>query len=287
MMDDKPYRMTFGKHVGKHLHELPPDYRAWLTGQRIYENKEDLKAALMKGKYLAPVVKSEPSPITPPRKRKLSETESVAAPPSAKKLAISQEAKCKGTMPNDDGAAYILSFGKYAGQKLTDVPPTYIDWLMATKVHDQRPDLAAALRKEGLLVENHTPDTIDPIWRAPTVHEAEFMDTRFFDDITQSPLWISDIDVSRYFRLGEPLLSKAGVYLVTEAALRRSTEYVELLTFPKGNVRWLYQVYACAGRYGSVGAAADGRSGVEKALRDFLGKNRRREREIWLDMGLD
>ncbi len=285
-MDDQPYRMTFGKHLGKPLDELPSGYRAWLTSQRIYADKDDLKAALIKGKYLAPIAESEPLPATPTKKRKLSETESAIPPSSAKKLAISQEAKRNGTMLNYDGAAYILDFGKHAGEKLRNVPRTYIDWLVATKVQEKRPDLAAALREEGLLVENHTPDTLDPTWRAPTIYEATFMDGRFYDHATQSPLWISDVDASRYFRLGEPLLSQAGVRLVSERDLRRSTEYEELLTFPKGNVRWLYQVYACARRYGSVGAAADGSGAVEKAFKDFLGKNKRREREIWVDMGL-
>lgn len=286
-MEDQLYRMTFGKHVKKHLHELPPGYRAWLIGQRIYADKGDLKAALIEAKYLDPSAETEPSPTTPTKKRKLSETESAIPPSSAKKLAISQEAKRNGTMLNYDGAAYILDFGKHAGQKLRDVPSTYIDWLVTTNVHDKRPDLAAALREEGLLVENYTLDGLDPTWRPPTVYEANFMDSRFYDHFTQSPLWISDVDASRYFRLGEPLLLATGVHLVSEADLRRSTEYGELLTIPKGNVRWLYQVYACAGRYGSVGATADGSDPVQKAFKDFLGKNKRRDCEAWDTMGLD
>lgn len=287
MMDDQPYRMTFGLYKTKHLHELPQGYRAWLIGQRVYADKDDLKAGLIAGKYLDPDAETEPRPTTPTKKRKLLETESAIPPSSAKKLAISQEAKRNGTMLNYDGAAYILDFGKYSGKKLRAVPSGYIDFLVSEKVQEKRPDLAAALHEEGLLVENYTPDTLDPTWRAPTVYEAEFMDGRFYDQFTQSPLWISDVDASRYFRLGEPLLSAAGVRLVSEADLRRSTEYGELLTIPKGNVRWLYQVYACAGRYGSVGAAADGSDAVEKAFKDFLGKNRKRDREVWDGMGLD
>lgn len=277
--------MTFGKHVGKHLYELPPGYRAWLVGKGIYADKEDLKAALMKGKYLAPTTGIEPAPTSPTRKRKLSESESENPPSSAKKLAISKEARQNGTMLNYDGAAYILDFGKYAGQKLRNIPPTYIDWLIATNVHGKRPDLAAALREDGFLVENLTPDTLDPSWWAPSVHETS--DSRFFDYATESPRWISDVDASRYFRLGEPLLSDAGVYLVSEAELRRNTEFSELLAFPKVPIRWLYQVYACAERYGSVGAVIGGVTAAERALRDFLGKNKRREREIWDAMGLD
>jgi len=257
------------------------------VGQKIYADKEDLKAALIKGKYLAPTAGNEPGSTAPTKKRKASETESTSPPSSAKKLTISKEAKRNGTMLNYDGAAYILDFGKYAGQKLRNVPRTYIDWLIATNVHEKRLDLAAALREEGFLMENYTPDILESTWRAPNVHEATFMDTRFYDPLTQSPLWISDLDASHYFRLGEPLLSEAGVYSVSEADLRRSTEFRELLTFPKAPIRWLYQVYACADRYRSVGDATGGGSAVEKAFRDFLGKNRRREHEVLPAMGFD
>lgn len=138
------------------------------------------------------------------------------------------------------------------------------------------------------MVENFEPgDLFDPAWRAPKLHDATSADMRFFDSATESPLWISDLDTSRYFRLGDPLLSKSGVRLLSAEDVKRSTPYQELVTVPKGKVRWLYQVYACAGHYGSCGPCKPGGSGaVELALRAFLSKNRVREREIWDDMGL-
>lgn len=273
---------------GQKLHELPPGYRSWLISKEIYADKADLKAALIKSNYLTNDVKNEPASQSPPRKRKLSDAEPAVPPSSAKKLAISKEARRNGTMLNYDGEAYILDFGKYAGKKLTDVPRTYTDWLVATNVYEQRPDLAAALREGGFMVENFEPgDLFDPTWRAPKVHDATFADMRFFDNATESPLWISDVDTSRYFRLGEPLLSQSGVRLLSAEDVKRSTPYQELVTVPKGKVRWLHQVYACAGFYGSCGPCKSGGSGaVELALRAFLGKNRVREREIWDEMGL-
>lgn len=288
-MDEQPYRMTFGKHKNQPLSEVPPDYRSWLIAKEIYADKDDLRAALIQGKYVSPPATEPKSPpSTPTRKRKVSESETAVSPSSAKKIAISKEAKRNGTMLNYDGTAYILDFGKHAGRKLSDVPSTYISWLITTGVYEKRSDLTAALRKEGSLVNNCTPDIVDSTWRAPSAHNAS--DSHFYDPLTQSPLWISDVDASRYFRLGEPLLSNSGVYPVSEADLRRSAEFAELLTVSKVPKRWLYQVYACARRFSTVGGGTLVGGGArantaQEALRDFLGKNRRREGEIWDAMG--
>lgn len=229
-MDDQPYRMPFGKYKGQTLEEVPASYRAWLISQGIYVGKDDLKAALINGNYMASTnLRREPASATPPKKRRLSATDPGVPPIKAKKLAISQDAKRNGTMLNYDGTAYISDFGKHAGQKLRDVPKTYVDWLISTNVYEKRPDLAAALREEGLLVDDYSCESSDLKWRAPSIHEA---DSRFHESLTQAPLWISDTDASRYFRLGEPLLSAAGVHLVSDAELKRSTSYGVLLTFP-------------------------------------------------------
>ena len=280
-MDGQPYHMKFGKHKGQTLQDVPPSYLSWLIEQKVYTDKEDLKAALIQGKYLSSAVGPESSPSAPTRKRKVSESEE-AVP---KKFAISKLAKNNGTMLNYDGSAYILDFGTYAGQKLSDVPFEYISWLIRTGVHQKRSDLAAALHEAGLLVGRCSTDITDPAWRVPSAHETN--DSRFYDPLTQSPRWISDIDVSHYFRLGEPLLSRAGACLVSEAELRRSMEFPELLTCSKSPKRWLYQVYACAGQIGAVSGDGSRCDTADEALRDFLGKNRRREREIWDEMGLE
>ncbi len=285
-MEREPYRMTFGKHKNQTLDELPPSYRSWLIEQKIYADKAELKAALVEGNYLASATAPEVPQSTPTRKRRASiESEIDVTPPfRAKKVAISREAKSNDTMLNYDGSAYILDFGKHAGSKLSDVPSTYISWLIEKGAHEHRPDFAAALHEQGLLGENDnsTPDVLgNPTWRVPSVYDTT--DKRFYDSLTQSPLWISDNDVSRYFGLSEPILSQFGAYLVSEAELKRNTEFPELFTVSKGPKRWLYQVFTCAGRNG--GTLKGGRTANE-ALVDFLGKNRRREGEIWDSMGL-
>ncbi|KAL2042259.1 hypothetical protein N7G274_004747 [Stereocaulon virgatum] len=282
-MNEQPYRMKFGKHKNELLHELPPSYRSWLIDQVIYADKEDLKAALIEGKYLAAATVLKPPPSTPTRKRKASESDTFTPPSSKKKLAICKEAKRNGTMLNYDGTTYILDFGTHAGERLSNVPSSYTSWLAKTRVYEKRPDLAAALREEGLLVDSCAPDTTIPAWKAPSVHGLS--DSRFYDPLTQAPRWISDLDASRYFRLSEPLLSESGMHLVSEAELRQSTEFVELLKSSDVPKRWLYQVYVCAGRVGTVGGdyrlgENAGAGTVDEALRDFLEKNRRREVEI-------
>jgi uncharacterized protein (DUF3820 family) len=282
-MNEQPYRMKFGMHKNKRLHELPKDYRNWLIDYEIYADKEDLKAALIEGKYLAAAAVPKPPPSTPTRKRKASESETFTPPSSKKKLAMSKEAKRNGTMLNYDGTTYILDFGTHAGKRLSNVPSSYTDWLVETRVYEKRSDLAAALREEGLLVDTCAPDTTIPAWKAPSVHGLS--DNRFYDPLTQAPRWISDLDAFRYFRLSEPLLSESGVYLVSEAELRQSTEFVELLKSSDVPKRWLYQVYVCARRAGTVGGGnlvggSAGAGTVDEALRDFLEKNRRREIEI-------
>ena len=186
-------------------------------------------------------------------------------------------------MLNYDGTTYILDFGTHAGERLSNIPSSYIDWLVKNRVYEKRPDLAAALREEGLLLDSCAPDTTIPAWKAPNVHGLS--DSRFYDPLTQAPRWISDVDASRYFRLSEPLLSESGVHLVSEADLRQSTEFVELLKSSAVPKRWLYHVYVCAGRLGTVGGVnvvggSAGAGTVDEALEDFLAKNRRREIEI-------
>ena len=280
-MDGQPYHMKFGRHKGQTLQDVPPSYLSWLIEKEVYIDKEDLKAALIQGKYLSSATGPESSPSTPTRKCKVSESED-AIP---NKLAISKLAKNNGTMLNYDGSAYILNFGTYAGQRLSDVPSTYTSWLIRTGVHRKRSDLAAALQEAGLLVDHCSTDITDPAWRVPSVYETT--DSRFYESLTRSPLWISDVDVFHYFRLDEPLLSRAGVHLVSEAELKRSTQYPEFLTYSKSPKRWLYQVYAYARQISAVSGDGSRCESADEAVRHFLGKNQRREREIWNEMGLD
>ncbi|GAB5364582.1 hypothetical protein AAMO2058_000982200 [Amorphochlora amoebiformis] len=43
---ENTYRITFGKHKGKPLNQIPASYIEWLVHNRIYESRRDLKEAL-------------------------------------------------------------------------------------------------------------------------------------------------------------------------------------------------------------------------------------------------
>ncbi|KAL8809902.1 MAG: hypothetical protein Q9200_003020 [Gallowayella weberi] len=282
-MNIQPYRLSFGKHKDHTLREIPQGYRDWLVNEKIYVSKPDLEAALIANNDLAPT-----APGTPPHiatKRKLSDvSESTVLKPSPKKVLISKEAKRNGTMLNFDGSTYILDFGKNAGKKLREVPSEYIFWLIANGVPEKRRDLADALHVEKMLAvdSRYTPD---PAWRAPSFRSSA-NDSRFYEPMTQAPLWISDYDVARYFGLSGELLSRMGAHLVSDTEIMRSTEFGELMAMVKGPKRWLFQVHACAGKVGSD--SVDGTKpyeGHDEAMKQFLGKNQRRETEIMGSLG--
>ena len=302
MESNPPYRLPFGKHKNQTLEEVPPSYRSWLIKDEVYADKPALKAALIAGNYLSPTSNpytppSSPKPYPPPlstpsRKRPApDDTVLEESPSSRRKIAISSAARRNGTMLNYDGSAYILDFGQHAGSKLSDVPQSYISWLINAGAHTSRRDLEAALREQGFLAttEDNTPPSSGQsapssgrtgVWSPPSVHEAP--DARFFDTHMRMPRWISDNDALRYFGLRGTQLSERAVALVTEEELRREAEFSELVSISKGPKRWLYQVYICAARFKSV---PPNRGTAENALRDFLGKNQRREEEIWDALG--
>ena len=295
------YRLKFGQHKGETLQEAGPSYCAWLVRDKVYERKADLKAALIAANHLhSDSNPTPPSTPTPSRKRRApSEDEIEVSPSIRRKLAINREARRNGTMLNYDGSSYIFDFGMHAGSKLQDVPRSYVAWLMDEGIPDKRPDLKSALREQGFLpAQQETPPSSQlstqqdtppssqeypqeaPEWKPPSIHATR--DARFFDRHLPTPLWISDADAALYFGLRGSVLSSRGVGLVTEADIKREAEFSELVSVTKDNKRWLYQVYMCAVKFGGVPSR---RGTADRALDDFLGKNRRREEEIWDAMG--
>lgn len=294
-MGDAPaYHLSFGKHKGRTLEEIPPDYRDWLIKKNVYANHGDLKAALVAGNYLTLNMNQltpppTPVPSTPSRKRQVpSDSYIRGSPSSRRRIDICKGARRNGTMLNYDGSDYILDFGKHAGEKLDDVPPDYIDYLIGQGIHHKRPDLMAALREKNLSTETafETPLSSDQSttsssqqqssWTAPSIHETN--DHRFYDFHRLTPRWISDADARFYFGLEIALLSQQGIDMVTKEDLRRNAQYSELVPeLLEGPKRWLYQVYKCAESFDSVPPQ---RGSADEALNDFLEKNQRREEEI-------
>ena len=293
-----PYKLDFGEHKKKTLEEAGRSYCAWLARAKVYAGRPALKAALIAANYLQPdsdrfTPPSTPTPATPSRKRRAPSVSETDVPPSVRrKIAISREARHNGTMLNYDGSAYILDFGVHAGATLGKVPPDYIGWLIDEGIPDKRPDLKSALQEQGFLRERDalprqqdTPPSSQegpqetPKWKAPDIRESG--DARFYQNFSV-PAWISDADADFYFGLKGPVLSSRGVGLVTEADIKREAEFPELVHVTNSRKRWLYLVYKCAVQFGSVPSS---RGGADQALQDFKNKNRRREEQIWDEMG--
>ena len=146
------YQLTFGRHEGLTLRQVPRDYVLWLVRQRVYDGKPALEAALRAENYL----QSTPDPFTPPSTPKRNGPSTDFDDTNLdisilRKRSHSDIARRNGTMLNYDGSAYMLDFGKHHGKRLRDVPSDYIDWLIKKGAHTSLPDLAAALREEGML----------------------------------------------------------------------------------------------------------------------------------------
>ncbi len=178
---------------------------------------------------------------------------------------------------------YRLDFGKHTGTLLHKVPSNYIDWLIRNEIHTSRPALATALRALGKLdAPTGAPNAAhqDITWKAPSVRQAK--EQCFFDPFLGDPLWISDRDAATYFNLRDSALANAGVHLVSSMELDMFAQVGgSMFTQGGGRRRWLYQVFACAEHFKTASPET-----ARQALQRFLGKNKRREDEIMIGMGL-
>lgn len=303
----EPYRITFGKCRGSTIQELHPDYRQALIDAKAYEHYSDFKSALIADGYLQPIKQTDCQAVSQLRKRKA--MESTSPPPKKPALCARQSSNSVPELADHQQAAdlYYLDFGMHAGKRLSEVPSSYIDWLIKKEVHTSRPTLAAALRILGrldsprpALEESLAPVKIDsrspalstlnnrqPIstgasdsrWRAPAVLEAR--GNCFFDPFLGSPRWISDKDTETYFNLRVPMLAGAGVRILTGKDLDMYSDYGSMFSISGVRKRWLYQVFACAEHFNTVSHGT-----AQQALQKFLGKNEQREGEITAGLGL-
>jgi uncharacterized protein (DUF3820 family) len=107
----EPYRLDFGKHEGKTIAEVPPDYIAFLKSKGLIETNKTLAAGVAEYERLNP-------PITTPRKGK-----------------------------NSKPLEYRFSFGIYEGKTVAQVPAGYILFLKnKTTILKDKPEVGAAIR---------------------------------------------------------------------------------------------------------------------------------------------
>ncbi|KAK4945039.1 hypothetical protein LTR10_015716 [Elasticomyces elasticus] len=115
--DPNEYVLRFGKHAGKRLGEVPPDYIAWLKKGDYIKNNANLAAAV---EHFEPKLEAV---VIPP--------ESMEHLPRA--------------ATDQDPLAYVLNLGKHAGKGLEEVPPEYVAWLKKGELIKNNDMLAAAV----------------------------------------------------------------------------------------------------------------------------------------------
>ncbi|KAK3618457.1 hypothetical protein LTR56_024634 [Elasticomyces elasticus] len=148
--DPNEYVLRFGKHAGKRLGEVPPDYIAWLKKGDYIKNNANLAAAV---EHFEPKL------------------EAVVIPPESME-------HLPWAATDQDPLAYVLNFGKHAGKGLEEVPPEYVAWLKKGELIKNNDMLAAAVaawdqtpRVYRLCFGKYEGYTLDEDFDAPVGHE--------------------------------------------------------------------------------------------------------------------
>jgi uncharacterized protein (DUF3820 family) len=108
--NDGCYRLNFGLHTGKTLHEVATEYISFLIERGIGESRPELAIAIVKYERERPAA-----------------------------LAASQSNNVC------DPAQYKLTFGKHSGKRLCEVPVPYVEWMRDSNLGADYPALRSAL----------------------------------------------------------------------------------------------------------------------------------------------
>lgn len=244
-----PYRLNFGKHSGKLLEECPRDYVDWLIRKDVAASRPDLREAIAQ---IKPTITTRP-PTTPISRH------AVTREPSSIQPGVPQSAA------QTRGANFVITIGKHTGKKLSEIPTSYLHWLADNPTYKPSPELRTALIDFGISSTSTEPMPL-PLnarnWNPPLVQCAPSI---FYEGFTKEALWITTGDAKRFFSFSEENLRVVPT-LPSDPAYK--TRY------------WLYHVWDLA-------RVSKGLNEAQRGLVEFLNKNRRREQEIWDEMGLD
>ncbi|KAK0307887.1 hypothetical protein LTR01_005219 [Friedmanniomyces endolithicus] len=160
---DEPYALTFGKHVGKTIHQVPLYYAAWLKSDCIaYSvNQPDAEPDGAGSRFTtyptdatsysgAPGLQyytqqdSGPAATRFQSKRTPIQSKPTPQPPPTVTMSPMTQIFPATSAPVPEGP-YVLTFCKHAGKSLNDVPPEYISWLKKGELITRNADLAAAV----------------------------------------------------------------------------------------------------------------------------------------------
>jgi len=243
-----PYRLNFGKHKGKLLEECPRDYVDWLIRNDIPASRPDLREAIAQIKPT-----STTRPPTTPIPRHAVTRESSSIQPGVPQSAAQTR-----------GANFAVTIGKHTGKKLSEILTSYLHWLADNPTYKPSPELRAALIDFGISSTSTKPTPL-PLnvrnWNPPLV---QYAPSKFREFFTEEDLWITTGDAKRFFSFSE--------------------EHLRIVPTLPGNSPyktryWLYHVWDLA-------RVCKGLNEAQRGLDGFLNKNRRREQEIWGEMGL-
>ncbi|KAH6707666.1 hypothetical protein BKA61DRAFT_615526 [Leptodontidium sp. MPI-SDFR-AT-0119] len=178
--------------------------------------------------------------------------------------------------PRKPPKQYVFDFGKYNGRALSQVPGSYITWLK-TKIRggsfsqERYNGLRASLADDGGDDDGDLESDLisGPLlanWTPPALGLASSI---FHEDVTCSPLWISENDAGHYFKLSSQYLGSLPKVAGGHGGLI-------------GNAKaryYLFHVYEFVKTHASKAVA-------DRALERFLQKNEGRVQEIYGMLGL-
>lgn len=149
---------------------------------------------------------------------------------------------------------YSMTFGKYIGKPLDEVPSQYLEWIKDNNVQKDHEDLPQLCVLEVILTQTQAFLLLSKFPEEPD-------DVVSYDPWTDMKIWISDSDARQFFGDDSRLMRSATSH---SWGLGRRTKW------------WLHQVYRYAEHFGTLGTQKQ----TVTALRNFLGKNEAREKEI-------
>ncbi|KAK0355418.1 hypothetical protein LTR02_008806 [Friedmanniomyces endolithicus] len=163
---DEPYVLTFGKHIGKTIDQVPLYYAAWLKTdciaysvnsphsrcrtRRSWQQVHNLSDKDATSSFGAPGLQYYPQQDSGPAATKFQSKrtpiQSKPTPQSPPTVTMSPMTQIFSatSAPVPEGP-YVLTFGKHAGKSLNDIPPDYIAWLKKGELIHKDADLAAAV----------------------------------------------------------------------------------------------------------------------------------------------
>ncbi|KAI4611616.1 uncharacterized protein J4E87_010466 [Alternaria ethzedia] len=194
--DDEPYRMTFGKHEGKTLAEIPDSYVRWLirnpipsrpveftdalkewedekAGRRTASSQPQSQASQMSMSsqtqatpssqvYQAPPPSSQPV-LSSSHVSRYTNPPSPSRSPSPGLVAQQPPPSSQPTAPqkSPDAPLYVLPFGEYKGKTLLEVPEDYLYYLGASE--DKLATLPGLAEALGLMQKDLPPVAMEPM----------------------------------------------------------------------------------------------------------------------------